>query len=218
MDLALLTNTLPIERRLALAYTPAQARGAVLALLALDQRMAALVHDAREPVLGQIKLAWWRDQLGKAADERPRGEPLLQLIGAWGDQSAALVGLVDAWEQVLGGELTPAQVIAGLAQGRARATAALAVLLGHGDAKGEAARAAHGWTLAEFAASAGQRGEHAELAQLLAVQDWQPVRLPRDLRALTVLFGLARKARGDRPLLSGPRAGLAAIRLGLLGI
>ena len=38
MDLAGLTDALPIERRLALAYTPARARGAVLALFALDGR------------------------------------------------------------------------------------------------------------------------------------------------------------------------------------
>lgn len=218
MDLALLTDTLPTEQRLALAYTPARARAAVLALLALDQRLATLVRDAREPVLGQIKLAWWRDQLGKAADERPKGEPLLRLIGSWGDQGAVLAGLVDGWELALDGVLAPAEVIAGLAQGRARAAAALAALLGHAGAADEAARAAYGWTLAEFAASARQISDDAELAQLLAAQDWRPVRLPRDLRALTVLFGLARTAQGMRPLLSGPRAGLSAIRLGLLGI
>lgn len=218
MDMTLLTAGLPVERRLALAYTPARARGAVLALFALDCRLAAVVRDAREPVLGQIKLAWWREQLLKAPAARPQGEPLLQLIGSWGEQGGALVALVDGWEAALGDSAEPAAVIAAIAQGRAEGAAALAELLGHAGAAGEAGRAAHGWAVAEFAASSAQGDEAIGAAKLIAAQDWSPLRLPRDLRALVVLYGLARRSRGTGPILAGPRAGLAAIRLGLCGI
>ena len=30
-----------------------------------------------EPMLGQMRLAWWRDALGKPVDERPRGDAVL---------------------------------------------------------------------------------------------------------------------------------------------
>lgn len=218
MNFSVLADAQPVERRLALAYTPARARGAVLALLALDCRLAALVRGAREPVLGQIKLAWWREQLRKAPAARPTGEPLLQLIGAWGEHGAALGALVDGWEAALGDPAEPAEVIAAIAQGRALAAAALAELLGHADAASEAGRAARGWAVAEFAANLAQSERAADVAQLIAAQDWTGLRLPRDLRALAVLYGLARQSRGTRPLLSGPLAGLAAMRLGLFGI
>ena len=218
MDLAGLTDALPIERRLALAYTPARARGAVLALFALDGRLAAVVGAAREPVLGQIKLAWWREQLRKAPAARPQGEPLLQLVGIWGEHGATLVALVDGWEQVLGDSAEPGEGVAAVAHGRAQGAAALAELLGHGRVARAAGRAAQGWTVAEFAATTAPSEGLAGIAQLLTAQDWSALRLPRDLRALAVLYGLARRSRGTRPLLSGPIAGLAAIRLGLLGI
>jgi hypothetical protein len=43
--------------------------------------------------------------------------------------------------------------------------------------------------------------------------------LPRTLRPLTVLTGLARRSlgRGGAPLLDGPRAALLAMRLGIAG-
>ena len=218
MDMSSLADALPIERRLALAYSPARARAPVLALLALDQRLAGLVHAAREPVLGQIKLAWWREQLRKDPATRAQGEPLLALIGSWGEHGGALVALVDGWEQALDGADSPASVIAGLAQGRGQAAAALAMLLGHGDSAIEASRAARGWAVAEFAANLAPNEAAADWAQLIEAQDWRPLRLPRDLRALLVLYGLARRTRGTGALLSGPLAGLAAIRLGLFGI
>ena len=218
MDLSNLADALPVERRLALAYSPARARTETLALLALDQRLAGLVHAAREPVLGQIKLAWWREQLRKAPAARAQGEPLLALIGSWGECGGELVALVDGWEQALDGTDRTASVIAALAQGRRQAAAALATLLGHQGSAAEAGRAAQGWAVAEFAADSVPSERAADWSQLIDAQDWRPLRLPRDLRALVVLYGLARRTRGTGALLSGPLAGLAAIRLGLFGI
>ena len=218
MDMSGLSDALPIEHRLALAYCPARARAATLALFALDQRLAALVGAAREPVLGQIKLAWWREQLGKAPAERATGAPLLALISSWGEYGGALVALVDGWEQALDQSDSLAEVIAAIAQGRAEAAAVLADVLGQPGSAEAAGCAAQGWTVAEFAGSSAQVGDMAAWSQLLEAQDWSPLSLPRELRALAVLYGLARRSRGTRPLLSGPMAGLAAIRLGLFGI
>ena len=55
-----LLDTLAPMHRLALAYAPAEARPAWAGLLALDARLAGVVRAAREPVLGQLRLAWWR--------------------------------------------------------------------------------------------------------------------------------------------------------------
>lgn len=96
-----LRETLPAIQRLALAYAPARTRDATLALLALDGRLAGVLRSASEPMLAQIRLAWWRDILGREAAERPSGEPLVALLEPWGREAGELVALVDGWEQLV---------------------------------------------------------------------------------------------------------------------
>lgn len=83
---------------------PRERRPAVTALWALAERLTKLLRDAREPMIGQIKLAWWRDMMAMLASDPamlPKGEPLLaELQAAWGGQSG-LDALVDAAEAML---------------------------------------------------------------------------------------------------------------------
>ncbi len=95
---------LPPPANLAVAYTPVAFRPAFTLLLQLDMRFADIVRKAREPMIAQIKLAWWRDAFATEPALRPKGEPLLQSLGACGDviSSSALQELVSAWELMLG--------------------------------------------------------------------------------------------------------------------
>lgn len=90
--------------RLAIAYVPAFYRSAFTLLLQLDERLAGILRSAREPMIAQIKMAWWREAFGNAAHLRPKGEPLLQALNDRGDviPPAALDALVSAWEMLLG--------------------------------------------------------------------------------------------------------------------
>lgn len=198
--------TLPIERRLALSYAPARSRGLWLGLFALDARLCGIVHDAREPMLAQIKLAWWRKELGKPVDQRRRGEPLLALLEPWGDQAQGLASLSNTWEPLLGDELLGQPEVASATEGRAAACLTLAEILGLPPTG--IAEAARGWALADLAPMLAEPAAH----------DWSRVSLPRELRPLQVLYGLAVRQRGQLPLLHGPIAALVAVRLGLLGI
>ena len=96
---------------LAVAYTPIAFRPAFTLLLQLDMRFADIVRKAREPMIAQIKLAWWRDAFAAEPALRPKGEPLLQALGACGDviSSSALQDLVSAWELLLGEDEWAAQ-------------------------------------------------------------------------------------------------------------
>ncbi len=89
---------------LAVAYTPIVFRPALTLLLQLDARFADIVRKAREPMIAQIKLAWWRDAFAAEPALRPKGEPLLQSLGACGEsiKLSALQDLVSAWELLLG--------------------------------------------------------------------------------------------------------------------
>ncbi|MFM5893891.1 MAG: hypothetical protein ACKOQM_05580 [Novosphingobium sp.] len=198
--------TLPVERRLALSYAPARSRGLWLGLFALDARLSGIVRDAREPMLAQIKLAWWREEVAKPAEQRRRGEPLLALLEPWGDRAEGLAPLANTWEPLLGDEKLGQQEAAIAAEGRAAACLALAELLGIPPAG--IAAAARGWALADLSPMLAKRTDY----------DWPRVSLPRELRPLQVLYGLATRQGGQLPLLHGPIAALAAVRLGLLGI
>lgn len=74
------------------------------ALWGLAARLTKLLLDAREPLIGQIKLAWWRDMAALVASDPaalPKGEPLLaELQATWAGQGG-LDALVDAAEALL---------------------------------------------------------------------------------------------------------------------
>jgi len=52
-----------VDRYLSTLYAPAAVRPALFALHALDLELAEVVRTTTEPMLGQIRLAWWREQL-----------------------------------------------------------------------------------------------------------------------------------------------------------
>ena len=106
-----IASLLPPPANLAVAYTPVAFRPAFTLLLQLDGRFADIVRKAREPMIAQIKLAWWRDAFATEPALRPKGEPLLQSLGACGDviSPSALQDLVSAWELMLGEDEWAAQ-------------------------------------------------------------------------------------------------------------
>lgn len=210
-----LVEELPSPQRLALTYAPARARTANLALLALDARLASVLRKRGEPLLVQVKLAWWRDMLASPAQDWPWGDPVLDLLRHWRDPEN-LVPLVDGWEALLAEELRP-RVIADFVDGRGIGFAALAHQLGA--ARPDDARiAGRLWALADLAANLSA-GEEREL--VVEYGRGQPIAplLPASLRPLAVLAGLASAAleRGGNALLSGPRSTLTALRIGFTG-
>ncbi len=87
-----------------LVSVPHARRAAMSALWGLAARLTKLLLDAREPLIGQIKLAWWRDMAAMIASDPaglPKGEPLLaELQATWAGQGG-LDALVDAAEAML---------------------------------------------------------------------------------------------------------------------
>ncbi len=218
MKFSPLLDELPADRRLALAYAPAAARADSLAVFLLDQRLARLVSQQREPLLTQMRLAWWRDRMGEEATGFHHDEPVLALLAHWGDRRQKLTALVDGWEALLTDPPISETAIATFAHGRAQAFAALAGQLGLVECAEEARRAAGNWALADLSMHIGDPAEAALVQDMASRQDWNPARLHRKLRPLAVLHGLARRKKGAEPLLAGWQDGLLAVRLGLFGI
>ena len=189
-EIAGLSAKLPPLQRLAVAYAPAAARPAWTALVLLDHRLSRAVAGASEPLIGQLKLAWWRDRMREPASRWPLGEPLLAALKSFDGERAALEALVDGWEGLI--DDTGSGELSRLAAARAGAVAALARIVGCAVDPQTIATLAQQWTLP---------GEGKAKA----------VRLPRALRPLLILANL------PDPAQSGPMALLRIVRLGMLG-
>ena len=105
-----------------LVAVPRDRRAAMTALWGLAERLTNLLIETREPLIGQIKLAWWRDMMVLlAADPAalPKGEPLLaELQATWAGQGG-LDTLADAAEAMLLAEDEASRGAAAMAFGTA---------------------------------------------------------------------------------------------------
>lgn len=206
-------------QRMALAYCPRRARLATLALLALDTRFASLLRNSREPMLAQMRLAWWRETLSGDPARWPSGDPLLSALRSWDGHLRALAVLADGWEAMTGAAPLPLAAMLQFAAARGEAFARLCVVLGHEDERQTAARRAQAWAIADVVSRLSNPVEKQAAIGLLGEQDWGRGGLSRAMRPLAVLHGMAARNawRGKDAREVGPLALLAAVRLGLLG-
>lgn len=207
-------DILPPEAGLALAWSPPRVRARLSILLQLDRRLARIVSRTTEPMLGQMRLAWWRDALGQLPDRRPRGDAVLDGIGEqWRGREAALIALVDGWEVLIGAEQLGTKEAEAFAAGRAAPFARLAE-----DAKPDAAaraeRAGRCWALADAVAAISDPAERSAFLAAAGALGPARGRLPGELRGVAVLEALARRAlaSGGAPLMAGRGASITALR------
>ena len=87
---------------LALSYVPLRDRGALAALFAIDRAMADVVRTTKEPMLGPIRLAWWRERLEEldehaAAPAEPRLQQVERELIPRGVSGRELAALESGW-------------------------------------------------------------------------------------------------------------------------
>lgn len=213
---ASLLDTLPLPQRLALSYAPRRSRAATLALLAFDARLGHALRQANEPIMVQMRLAWWRDQLKLEPSARERSDELVCALDLLDTQREALAALIDGWELLLTDDFDLSAAGAYIFA-RAQALLGLACVIQAPDSADRVLSAGQSWALADLAASLGNPAEKAAVLGLAPERKVE--RLSRSLRPLAVLEAMALRslANGGRALLDGPGSALAAMRLGLLG-
>ena len=88
------------DRHVAAFFAPAQRRRALVALYAFDNELAHVAGVVREPMLGHVRLAWWRQRLAAiyegAAQQAPTAKALAKVVDAHKPPRALLDGLIDA--------------------------------------------------------------------------------------------------------------------------
>lgn len=210
-------SALPAELRLAVAHTPSAHREALAAMFTFDAMLGRVVAQAREPLLAQVRLAWWRDRLREVEPDAPAKDPLLRSLRVlWRGEEAALSTLVDRWEEVLGEDGLGLTALKGLSAARAECFARFAAIArSSGDAAVE--RAGRRWAFVDLAFRS-ENEEICERALDIAASIAPTGRLARSLRGITILDALASRSSVRRePILSGRVAPLVALRVGMTG-
>ncbi|MBX9795661.1 hypothetical protein [Sphingomonas sp.] len=190
------------ERMLSLAYAAARDRGALAALWALDDALAASVQAGRDPNLRELRLTWWFEALERLDRTPAPDQPLLALIAAEllprGVSGAALATMIDGWDVLLNPDPLSEGGMLAYAEGRGRLFTLAGAALGGGTVP--LAAAGQGWALADLArhSTGSEAARAAALAAPLLGGALRP-RWPRRLRALGMVAALAARdlARPD---------------------
>jgi len=182
------------ERDLALSYA-VDGGAAAATIFALDDRLAAIVRAARDPLIGQMRLTWWHDALSALDDAPAPAEPLLQSLAREalprGVTGAALAPIAAGWEALIEQPLDVEAVARHGERGRALFTAVGQAIGAAGDPL-DAAGA--GWALADLSRHVTDPG----VAQIAAgqaaplLEQALAARWSRRGRALGALAHLAR--------------------------
>jgi len=200
--------------RVGLLHVPAGKRPAIAALFALDAALAQVLRTTREPMIGQLRLAWWRDALTKLDEAPAPAEPALRAIAdrvlPQDVRGAAVAALVDGWEELI--DRTQPVDLDAYAAGRGGALFGLAAtILGASDPAVAAAGAV--WALADLASHAGDPKEAAAAWAAASARFAAAFarRWPRRLRPLGTIALLAWRDAGE------PVSPLRLLRFSVLG-
>lgn len=93
-ELDALVRRVDEDRWLASRFAPAAVRARLIAIYAVNYEIARIAATVREPGLGAIRLAWWRESLiAIAAGDKPRGHPAVEALANAAAPSAAVIAL-----------------------------------------------------------------------------------------------------------------------------
>ncbi len=207
---------------IALAYARGRDRKLMHPLFALDVRLADCLRQASEPLLMQIRLAWWRDAIGALGEGAlPSSDPLLTQLALLPDMARArpaLIDLVNGWEMLAAPMPFSADTLVAYAEGRGGSLFRLA-------ARGSDRIGALGtaWALADFAFRCSDRATAAtalDLASAALVKLGRVRRGAAPLPLLILLHLLRRDVAdglGSRVPPGSPRRMARALRYALAG-
>lgn len=215
----------PLARLLA-AYAPPAERDAYRLIWAYDERLAALVRSTTQPMIGQMRIAWWDEVLGDAGQagqpgRKGAGDPLVDALRDAGiARRPGLRRMLDGWEALLETSLTDDAL---LLFAEARGGGLFAALADDaGDREGLIA-AGSLWAMWDLAAHLSPADPAAARVITLARRWLEPVEAMRWQRPHKPLRIATMLARADIARGAVPQPGLTPtryvrlLRIGMLG-
>jgi phytoene synthase len=213
---------LSTEQNLALSFCRARLRQIYVQLLQFDRSLGRAVQQGGPPLAGQIRLAWWRDQIAAEQFGRGASPVLAELDRALPDKASAkdkLVRIVDGWELLLGEAGLSDEILLQFASDRGGSLFALAARASRSEAESAAEAAGKLWALVDLARHSSDPALSARAFGLARDYLGSPHTLPHDLLPFSILAYFAERdiVRGsDRLLPSGsPHRILQAWRFSL---
>jgi 15-cis-phytoene synthase len=88
------------DRSFALEHVANTYREPVTALWALDEQLGTIVASTTQPMVGQMRLLWWREALESGASGHPVLAEMTSVFGR-GIGAAAVGTMIDGWEELL---------------------------------------------------------------------------------------------------------------------
>lgn len=188
------------ERWLAVAYAPVGKRAGLGALFALDVTLGNVVASTTEPMIGAMRLAWWREAIEKLAGGEAPAEMVLQALDASLVRhnpgiAPMLAAMVDGWLALIEVDPLDEEALEIHAQARGAALFALAARHLGQDGLGEdnVRQWGRGWALVDLAARLSQPEARDRAIMMARRALMAKGRGPRPLRAL---MALARRDAG----------------------
>jgi phytoene synthase len=212
------------ERALAIAYAPADKRTSLAALFQLDEKLGQIVATTSEPMIGLMRLTWWREALEKLdlADRRTPDEPLLRVLA---EQVAplfvsggTLAAIEDGWSALIDEEDSERLLLRHGAERGRHLFAAAAAILGADDPRLPSAGAVWALTDLSFHHSSATLSAAARARAAALADDIPPGRWPTAARPLAALFALAvRDSRVGRRVQAAPARLMRMLALRITG-
>jgi phytoene synthase len=83
------------DRYLSALFAPAERRPLLFALYAFNHEIARVAEAVREPMLGDIRLQWWREAVDSARDGCPRDHPVVLAIAEFFARTGVALALFE---------------------------------------------------------------------------------------------------------------------------
>jgi phytoene synthase len=191
-------------------------------LFSLDERFGQVVASTGEPMIGLMRLAWWREALEKLDRDPAPAEPLLRLLAdhvvPCGVTGAQLAAIEDGWAALIDGDADADSIARhGRERGRNLFVSAASILRADTTRLGGAGEI---WALVDL----GYRHSDARVRATALAQANQMIaglsreRWPKAARPLAALLTLAiRDARTDKRMQGSPGRLLRMLALRLTG-
>jgi phytoene synthase len=165
----------------------------------LDSTLGGLLAGGSQPMVTQIKLAWWREALEALDRAPPPAEPLLQAVARTllpaGLSGAMLAEMTEGWEILLTAETVREEDLAAYARQRGGLLFCCSAIVLAQPSGAEVERAGRAWALVDLARRSGavEEAEQAIEAARLRIDGLFGRRWPAALRPLGMLAALAKR-------------------------
>ena len=95
------------DRYFSSLFAPAGKRPLLFALYAFNHELARIAESVGEPLMGEIRLQWWRETIVGARDGKPRAHPVAEALAATFTRADLPAALFDAMIEARALDLSP---------------------------------------------------------------------------------------------------------------